>query len=169
MRVDDILFRGKRLDNGEWVYGYLFKGIWYYDESDIVAIIPEQNEVLPRCEVEYYEIDSETIGQYIGRDDMNGNKLFTDDLIETYWRHHFGDEKRYMGIHCVVSDSCIDNGIGRCWPQDTLYYKVIGNKYDNPDIYEKMREDTMVKIKSLELHSPWFKKNFHVPDEEDCE
>lgn len=155
MRVDDILFRGKRVDNGEWVYGYLFKGVDYLDRHHIIAIIPENTDIYPRSEVAYEEVDPETVGQYIGRDDIYDDMIFTDDLIECYWRHHFGEEDKFRGIYCVVTDSCIDNGLGYCWPQDTLDYIVVGNKYDNPDIYEQMKENTFKEVEEYRARSKY--------------
>ena len=70
----EILFRGKRVDNGEWVYGDLINTpelktriIWYEDtSSDGVDSFKDFN----------YLVDKNTIGQFTGLLDKNGNKIF---------------------------------------------------------------------------------------------
>lgn len=66
-----ILFRGKRIDNGEWIYGGIsvFDGIFEMFDSDSVD---------NSC----YEVEPETIGQYIGHCDSNGKRIFEGDAIE---------------------------------------------------------------------------------------
>lgn len=67
----EILFRGKRIDNGEWIYG----GI-YVDNAGCFII----NDSLPvnplRAVCNGVQVDPETVGQFMGLTDKKGNKIF---------------------------------------------------------------------------------------------
>ena len=70
----EILFRGKRADNGEWVYGNLF----IPDNPDKpVEILIGTNSVRIS-----YEVIPETVGQYIGVTDKNGTRIFDRDIVK---------------------------------------------------------------------------------------
>lgn len=68
----EILFKGKRIDNGEWVYGnYAFCDCYTKQKHYIF-----QNKPLE------YAVDENTICQYTGLTDKNGNKIWENDVIQ---------------------------------------------------------------------------------------
>ena len=78
----EIQFRGKRTDNGEWVYGYyvvLIEGI--RRNHCIIVENDECTGLLDERQTRYY-VNSETVGQFVGLQDINGVNIFEGDLIK---------------------------------------------------------------------------------------
>lgn len=133
----EILFRGKRTDNGEWVYGYYTKARYYLNEKEMHVIFAPDGEAFPRNEFsEYEEVDPETVCQFTGLYDKNGRKIFEGDIVkygDTIHRVVFEQRNgtAYFGI--VISD--IETWLfGNECPANLM--DVVGNIYGNPELLE---------------------------------
>lgn len=130
----EMLFRGKRLDNGQWVAGfYCTNPEWdrkTYGEHH--WIISGKNGIK-------YEVDPATVGQYTGLKDMNGKRIFEGDICQN---------DKTGGIVFVAWHGTM---AGFVWSKkkwcDNLFdfgelfrvhdkYAVIGNIHDNPELLE---------------------------------
>jgi uncharacterized phage protein (TIGR01671 family) len=125
----EILFRGKRKDNGEWVEG----GIYHNSEDEIVFIIKDTGLGYH----EFIEVIPETVGQFTGLydNDKNGTKIFEGDIVK-------GKDYLEEGLEVY---GCIDhrNGSFVIVGDFITYYRwldyeveVIGNIHDNPELLE---------------------------------
>ena len=149
-----ILFRGKRKDNGEWVYGDLIKNLIYdgrEKEMRIGDIYFEHNEDIHGTAVR--KVIPETVGQFIGICDKNGNKIFEGDIIHIKCGYGlsafvgkgivFFDEKRLQFRVKSVKPASFDSEKGNVYDECDFTvidsYEVIGNIHDNPRLLEDMK------------------------------
>lgn len=131
----EILFRGKRTDNGNWVYGYIvIKPYGSFIEK------VEQIEARDNLWHEYYPVIPETVGQYTGLKDKNGKKIFEGDIIGTD-RFGVGHQidgyvvyNENNGQYELVFD--LDDN-GKMYVMLERNVIVEGNIHDNPEIMNK--------------------------------
>ena len=126
----DIYFKAKRIDNGEWI------------EGDLVHSVYKINDVCVGkygCEVGIHQVDVNTLCQYTGFTDKNGNKIWENDIVKDYRGNiykAFWQERYYQfSWICVKSDLL---PIGAKWDLWSLSrngdLEVIGNIFDNADL-----------------------------------
>ena len=129
----EILFRGKRTDNGEWVYGY-------YSPSNI-PLMGCIGHFINEDGYRAIEIDPETVGQFTGSLDKNSTKIFEHDIVRCEfnsappmngkvvfengafglrWKHHGSGVENFAAFECICN----------------VEYTVIGNIQDNPELME---------------------------------
>lgn len=83
----DILFKGKRTDNGEWVVGQLYKRSLYYGDPSVKYYIIVSTEDLSYDQaLDYYEVIPETVGQFTGYTDGKDKRIFKGDMYEAIIR-----------------------------------------------------------------------------------
>ena len=123
----EILFRGKREDNKEWVYGYLVKRedyIFDYSERiDIPYVIPIDNFNLK--DYREYRVIPKTVSQYTGLEDKNGKKIFDGDMLKSYYDKP-GIVKWNNEIGAFQIKGIPSQTMKRCHEME-----VIGNIYEN--------------------------------------
>ena len=139
----DYLFRGKRIDNGEWVKGYYIKATRHWHEHGIheewIAVDTIQNGGW--CNVRSkYAVIPETVGQFTGLFDKNGKKIFEGDIVKSceyddvYFVKYF-DNDNYSAFDFVPDvPLCECNGLSYLVNEEGC--KVIGNIYDDKEILD---------------------------------
>lgn len=136
----EILFRGKRIDNGEWVYGFYFCMHHDDDREHLHHFIIPLNVPLPKDkpigEIQV-EVDPTTIGQYTGLT-ANGKKIFEGDIVrETITSYYQPIGKIYYDKkNCQLRIEYVNNIASVGHIGDGRIYELLGNIYDTPMLLE---------------------------------
>lgn len=126
-RTREILFRGKRTDNGEWVEGYY---TLYANNRGVHPCILTGTE--QGCVIPVFVIP-ETVGQFTGLTDRKGKKIFEDDIAM-----FDGSDIVYIGFVDGVYRLFNKNGYYTVSVHNHYaYIEIIGNIHDNPELLER--------------------------------
>lgn len=141
----EILFRGKRVDNGEWVKGDLLR------EKDIFGIVITRiYQIKGDGYFAKHEVDPNTVCQYTGLTDKNGKEIFEGDIIKTHLGGRIGGIKYGLYQRDFEAEGTGHIGFYVDWPE-CCYYRMelgywintddsasdIGNIFDNPELIAK--------------------------------
>lgn len=135
----EILFRGKRLDNGEWVEGYL---IVFPKSKRTKIMVWEQADL----DFNAIEVNPETIGQYTGLTDKNGKngkKIFEGDIVQAKIEsgNHEGFMWNPMTVAFLKGSFCLTDRKGYAFAvlgafASSVTFEIIGNIHDNLELLE---------------------------------
>lgn len=136
----EIIFRGKRKDNGEWAYGNLVTGIFKNKTGEDIPYILNVDDAEYYCLEDladdngYFEVLPETIGQYTGLKDKNGDMIFEGDIVEGWY---FDNEDGYGVVGWdngafIVGNRSIEGIFYDNF--DGWYFEIVGNVHDNPGL-----------------------------------
>lgn len=147
----EILFRGKRVDNGEWITGDLIQTQY---QGKIRSWISENTDKTRlrsvggvRCDWRSYEIITETVCQYTGLTDKDGYRIFENDILDALdYKIRKGVVKFGLYKQCDMESGyeCGNQGfyvwfdVKKTLRPDIYYWHgnsaVVGNIFDNPEL-----------------------------------
>lgn len=122
----EFIFRGKRIDNGEWVEGFLY--ITHNGEYEIGRYDPYVN-----IERITFVVAPATVGQYTGLTDKNGKRIYEGDIVANAW---YRGVVSYGEFNCSCCDGVFGWSFGNADIRNYDRYEVIGNIHDNPELLE---------------------------------
>ena len=135
----EIIFKAKRIDNGEWIEGYLFDNGFDGEEKKYFVgglVIEKYNGIA--CDewditgIDFCEIDPKTICQFTGLIDKNGKKIWENDILR------FSQDKTRIDIVKYKAPTFAYSNSMR-W---SLYKdEVIGNIFDNPELIQEESDE----------------------------
>lgn len=135
----EILFRGKRINNGEWIKGF-------YAENGHGS-----SNIQPKGKFLACLVKPETVGQFTGLTDKNGNKIFEGDIVRRF--NGRGQEVMRYAVKwnndcCMFVLMCEDTYSGEYDTDFTVFYGeelgIIGNVHDNPEL---LKDDDILSKK----------------------
>ena len=124
--IREVIFRGKRTDNGKWVKGYLY--ITHIGSHEIGSYDAEIN-----IERLTFDVLPETVGQYTGLTDKNGKRIFEGDIVSLV--KHDGLIYKVVYVPCryeLVNSKGVNCFVLDIYKSENI--EVIGNIHDNPEL-----------------------------------
>ena len=134
---DRYLFKAKRKDNCEWVFG----GLSYCEKTNAYFITNMGKDHISYIGF-HQEVDSNTICQCTGLEDKNGKLIWENDIMVAHIDDSFPEDATYTRVVWNNNGFCTkEQGSEDILPLDKFdqeYFEVCGNLFDNPELLEEL-------------------------------
>lgn len=131
----EILFKAKRIDNGEWVEGNYVKKYDLLGKRHLILYV--DNYVRWKC----VEIDPKTLCQFTGLCDKNGKKIWENDILMAHLDESYPEDATYETVEWNVAgwvthetDSTDKQYLDKF---DLEHFEVVGNIFDNKELLQE--------------------------------
>ena len=141
----EILFKAKRIDNGKWIEGCYAESKGNTFIGIDISIGIDVFEVFCTPIIRWIEIDPETICQFTGRCDKNGNKIWENDILMAHLDESYPEDVTYETVEwCtagwVTHEAC---SADREYLDEFVleHFEVVGNTFDNPELLQEESDE----------------------------
>lgn len=134
----EILFKAKRIDNGEWIEGHYTE---CRGETFIGIDTSSMFEIFCPPVIRWFKVSSETLCQFTGLCDKNGNKIWENDILMAHLDESYPEDVTYETIEWGVAGWVTHetNSVDRQSLDefDLEHYEVVGNIFDNKELLQE--------------------------------
>lgn len=137
----EILFKAKSVYNGEWVEGYYLRDQYHIGGKDIIFYRKDSDRFTVYTNI----IDIETLCQFTGLCDKNGNKIWENDILMAHLDEFYPEDVTYETIEWGVAgwagretDSTDRKYLDEF---DTEHFEVVGNIFDQPELLQEESDE----------------------------
>ena len=141
----EILFKAKRIDNGEWVKGYYTECNGKTFIGINISIYGDIFEVFSTPVIRWFEVDPKSLCQFTGLYDKNGNRIWDNDIVNTnsnlraqikfgLYSNSFSTRKYHQGFYMDFMDKEYYRHELGYWAGKSV---VIGNIFDNKELLQE--------------------------------
>ena len=137
----EILFKAKRIDNGEWVEGYYLRDQYHRGGKDIIIYRKDSDRFTVYTDI----IDIETLCQFTGLCDKNGNKIWENDILMAHLDEFYPEDTTCETVEWGFAGFVVHeaNSTDREYLDkfDLENFEVVGNIFDNKELLQEESDE----------------------------